>query len=171
MVRKSMKAVRLCSVVCALALLMAMPLRASAYTVYTEGNMSSTYTEIFRDIVESSGSLQDHLCFRSGQYEYILLIGDFDYSDGVFAAEDATEYKITTNNGYSSSYQYSVSEVRSVQLVPGGTLIYSNLGDYPSLSDPNAGYWFAFLVLVMVCIIQGLVRPIFSFTYRRRGGA
>lgn len=168
MVRKSVKIGRLLSVVCALALLMATPLRASAYTVYTDGNMSSTYTEIFRDIVESSAPLQDHLCFRSGQYEYVLLIGDFEYTDGVFTADEATEYKITTNTGYSSSYQYAVGDVRSVNLVPGSTLVYSNLGDYPSLNSPESGFWYALLVLVMVGIIQGLVRPIFGFTYRGR---
>lgn len=167
MVRKSVRAVRLWSVVCALALIMALPLRASAYTVYTDGNMSSTYTEIFRDVVKSF-PLQDHLCFRSGQYEYVLLIGDFEYVDGVFTADEAKEYKITTNSGYASSYQYSVGGVGSVNLEPGTTLVYSNLGEYPSLADSGVGFWYALLVLIMVGIIQGLIRPIFSYTYRGR---
>jgi len=166
MVRKSVK---VWMVICTLALMLAAPVRASAYTVY-DGNISSTYTSIFRDLLSKRGINDDYVMFRSDQYEYVLLIGDLTYADGAFTGEKATEYKIVTNTGYNSSYTYDVTEVRSVNLAPGSALIYSNLGDYPELQDPDDYFMFAQLLLMWIVVIMWLVRSIFEFTYKRGGG-
>lgn len=156
-------------VLCALALLLAAPVRASAYTIY-DGNISSTYTTFFRDMLNHRGINDDYLCFRSGQYEYVLLIGDLEYSDGTFTGEKAAEYKITTNNGYNNnSYNYEVTTVRSINLVPGTALLYSNLGNYPELVDPDYYFTFAQLLLIWIVVIMWLIRSIFQFCLRMGG--
>ena len=164
MVRKSVK---VWVVICTLALILAAPVRASAYTVY-DGNISSTYTAIFRDLLSKNGINDDYLFFRSGQYDYVLLIGDLEYADGVFTGEEAKEYKIVTNTNYNSSYEYTVSDVRSVNLVPGSSLLYSNLGDYPDLIGLDQYFSFAQLVMIVICICMYLLRSIFAWTYQRR---
>lgn len=166
MVRKSMNG---WMVICALALILAAPVRASAYTIY-DGNISSTYTSIFRDLLSKKGINEDYLCFRSGQYEYVMLIGDLTYEDGSFSGDKGTEYKITTNTGYNSSYEYEVTSVRSIRLDPGSALLYSNLGDYPELLDADDYYMFAQLLLIWISIIMMLVHRIFEYTYKRGGG-
>lgn len=166
MVRKSL---RVWMVICTLALILAAPVRASAYTVY-DGNISSTYTTIYRDLLSKKGINDDYLFFRSDQYEYVMLIGDLAYSNGTFTAEKATEYKITTNSGYNSNYTYEVTDVRSVNLVPGTALLYSNLGDYPELQDPDDYFMFALLLLIWIVIIMWLARSIFEYSYKRSGG-
>lgn len=166
MVRKSVK---VWMVICTLALILAAPVRASAYTIY-DGNLSSTYTSIFRDLLSKKGINDDYLCFRSDQYEYVMLIGDLTYENGSFTGEKATEYKITSNTGYNSSYSYEVTQVRSIRLDPGSALLYSNLGEYPELQDPDDYFMFAQLLLIWVSIIMMLVHRIFEFTYKRGDG-
>lgn len=166
MVRRAIRV--LCSV-CALAAMLAMPAAASAYTVYQEGNISSTYTTIFRDLMPKRKIQEDYIFFRSGAYEYVMLVGELEYQDGVFWGDAATEYRIMTNNGYNNDYEYSVREVSDVSLVPGSSLIYSNLGQYPELQDQQDYLLFAqvFILFLYLCLI--LLAPVMRFPLRNRG--
>ena len=156
---------------CVAALLIAgmlvQPASAASYTAY-DGTISSTYTTLFRDIVGQVGVLDNYVFFRSGQYEYILVAGDLTYEQDIFTAETATEYKIITNNQYTSQYIYSVTEITDFNFAPGTTLIYSNLGSFPDLVDRGEFYSFATLVLALIALCMFLIRSIFSFTWRRR---
>lgn len=166
MVRRAMRV--LCAV-CALAVLLAVPATASAYSVYTEGNISSSYTTIFRDLIGQKQISDDYLFFRSGQYEYVLLIGDLEYQDGVFLGDAATEYKIVTATGYSSDYTYTVQEVTDVSLVPGTSLVYSNLGQYPELQEPTDYLLFSQVLLMFIYLCLILLAPVMRFPLRNRG--
>lgn len=164
MVRK----IRALLVVAALAAMLAVPAAASAYTVYDEGNISSTYTTIFRDLMPRKGINDDYLFFRSGQYEYVMLVGELEYQDGVFLGDAATEYRIVTSNGYNTDYSYTVQEVTDVFLVPLDSLVYSNLGHYPELQEQRDYLLFAqvFLLFVYLCLI--LLAPVMRFPLRNR---
>lgn len=166
MVRKSM---RLAAVVCVLAVLLALPTTASAasYTAY-DGNISTTYITIFRDLVGKIAPFEDYVFFRAGQYEYMLVAGELEYSAGSFSAPACTVYRIVTESAYSSTYSFFQTEETDFALDPGNGLVYSNLGAYPDLIDRTAFYSFASLVLLLVCVFLYLIRSIFSFTLRRR---
>lgn len=167
MVRRSVSFVCL---VCALAVIVAMPLTASAtsYDVYTEGNISTSYAAIFENIVGKVALFSDYVFFRTSQYDYILLVGDLTFENGTFSAETATEYRICFNSGYNSTYTFNEAIVENASVTPGGTLVYSNLGSYPDLIDRGAFYQFAILVLLLICVFMYLIRSIFTFTLRRR---
>lgn len=160
---------RLLVVCCTLAAMLAMPASASAYAVYDEGNISSTYITIFRDLMPKRKIQDDYIFFRSGQYEYVMLVGELEYQDGVFWGDAATEYRILTNNGYNTDYDYTVRDVSDVSLVPGTSLIYSNLGQYPELQDQQDYLLFAqvFILFLYLCLI--LLAPVMRFPLRNRG--
>ena len=94
-------------------LLVATPSRAYAYDIYDSGNISNTYTEIFKDIIEGLPSNDDYVYFRSGQYTYTLLVGDFEYNNKKFTGEEYTDYTITTNN-LIIIYYYSLQLISQV---------------------------------------------------------
>ncbi len=145
---------------------------ASAVFVY-EGTISSTYTSIAEDINISAGD--DYVFFRSGQYVYTLVTGEFSYTDGVFILSDNGKvYTITqvTGSGYSSSYySYSVSDVTSYTVETNGILVYSNLGGYPSLNNNSDVYSFITMLVVIVIALCAFIRPLFNFVMRNRKGS
>lgn len=146
---------------------------ASATSVY-EGTISSTYTTIAEQINISPGD--DYVFFRSDQYVYILVSGEFDFTDGVFTLSDSggKVYTITqvTGSGYSSSYySYSVSDVTTYTVETNGILVYSNLGGYPSLNNNSDVYSFITMFVVIVVALCALIRPLFNFVMRNRKGS
>lgn len=154
-------------VICTLAALAAVPLGASAATVY-DGNISTTYITIFRDIVGKIDLKDDYVFFRSGQYEYSLIAGDLTFDGSTFNADEATQYVIVTNSSYNSSYEYSTGAIRSWSLTPGTALIYSSLGHYPTLVERGDQYELSTLFMLGVILCVLIIRPIFSFTLRER---
>lgn len=163
MVRRSL----ICCI--ALALLLAVPAQASAaaYDVY-DGNISSTYTAIFSSVAAKVSMFDDYVFFRSTQYDYILLVGDFTYESGTFSADEATEYRIYTDSTIGSYYHYTQASVEAVSLTPDTRIVYSNLGPFPDLVDRSTFYDFSILTLLLIFLCMSLIRSIFSFTYRGR---
>ena len=154
--------------VAAVAVLLSMTVSASAATIY-DGNISSTYTTIFKDIAQKEVQFNEsYVYYRSGQYEYSLVVGKLDFSNGKFtSSEEVRIYKITTDqNTYNSSYEYTVSTENSFSLAVDKQLIYSNLGNFPDLIERTNYYEMATLILLFVGVLLYLLRSIFSFNTR-----
>lgn len=165
MVRCSLKCFALALM---LAVIVAQPLTASAVSPY-EGNISTTYITIFRDIATKIPLNADYVFFRSGQYDYTMVVGDFDDTgNAITSGSEVTIYTISTNSGYNSIYDYSVSIQTGYTITPGSALIYSNLGNYPDLIERNDNYALATLLLLLVGICCYLCRSIFGFCLRFR---
>lgn len=164
MVRKSFITMLICCL-----LIAAATVTANAQSVY-EGTISSTYTEIAEKINISVSD--DYVFFRSGQYTYTLVCGDFEYSAGNFNLSGSGKmYTITQVNGtgYSASYySYAVSDVDSYTIETGGKLVYSNLAGYPTLNNGSDVYMLCCLVLLSVLCLCFFIRPLFKFTMRNR---
>lgn len=141
-----------------------------AYSIYTEGNLSSTYTTIFEDVVSGISPSKNYVYYRSGQYEYTLAVGDnMKLVDGiVYSTENTDLYIITTASGYNSNYTYSISSVPDFQLSLGDSLVYSNLGDYPLLEERGVLYEYLQTYIIIIFALCCFVRSIFAFTYRLR---
>lgn len=151
-----------------LALVMAMPSRASAAEPY-EGNISTTYITIFRDIATNLGLDDDYVFYRSGQYEYQMVVGQLDYTGSLISADGSVKiYRITTNSGYSSDYVYTITTANSFSLTPGNALIYTNLGEYPDLIERSVDFEFATLALLFIGLCCYLLRSILGFCLRRK---
>ena len=139
-----------------------------AYTVY-EGSFSSTYVTYFRDILAKCSYSDDYVAFRSGQYDYIMVVGDIEYKNGRFTSTDTLDlYKFSTNSSYNSNYYLTVSTENNFSLDSNDYIVYSNLGYFPSLSERGEILNYAtFFAIICLCVCS-LIRPIFKFNLRSR---
>lgn len=152
----------------------AMPLQAQAnsYSPYNDGNIGTTQLQYFRDIISNLSINDSYIAARTGRYEYKLFAGDIKYSNGQFAGSQQgsviTVYTINTDTNNYGSYTYSVSTDTNFTFNASNYLVYSNLGDYPSLEERSVIYEFSSLVILAVIALCALLRPLFSFVYRTR---
>lgn len=164
------KMTRILAVACALCCLAALPLAASAATVY-EGNISTTYITIFRDIASKLPITSDYVFFRSSQYDYTLVAGDLTYNGSMFSGEDLTQYILKTNSNYNSTYEYGTAQIDTFSLAPGSALVYSNLGSYPDLYDRSDYTLVGIFFAIALCFVCYLLRSIFAFNLRLGGSS
>ena len=159
MVRKIIAAVAIAIVLAATAA----PAAAQAASVY-QGTISTTYLTMFRDVVSSLPVTDDYVLFRSGESTYTLVAGDLDYSGTFTLNGEGKQYDITSvsGSGYSNSYYgYSVGSITSFTLTPGNYLVYSNLGDYPTLEERGVQYEFTTLFVLSVGCLAAFIHNIF----------
>lgn len=157
---------KLCLLGCALAVVLAKPItaRAASYTPF-DGSISSTYTQVFRDLAHKLNPFDDYVFFRVGEFEYMLIAGELEYDGVRFTGESCTVYKIAADSGVTA---YNQEEITDFSLDPGISLVYSDLGPFPDLIDGSQRYTFAVMLLGMVALCMVLIRSIFGFTMRRR---
>lgn len=162
---------RLIGLMAAFVLLIASSTTTHAATVYEEGNISSSITTIFGDVMSKVSPFDDYVFFRSGQYEYTMYVGDFTLSGTTFVpSSDVEVYLLSTgSSGYNSVYNYGYTLESGFTLDVGSNLVYSNLGTYPDLIE-RGDYLDTFtLILVSCAVFMYLVRSIFGFCLRFRG--
>ena len=135
-----------------------------ADSVYDEGNLSNTYVTYFADVINSLNPNIDYVIYRSGQYEYSLVTGNLEFNNKTFTSDESvTIYKITTNSGYNSSYQYSISEVTNFNLSCDNALVYSNLGQYPNIQERGSYYEEVIIILLSVIMLFNIIWKIFRY--------
>lgn len=162
------------SIICAALIIWACPCSALADSVY-QGTISTTYSTMFRDVVSSLPAKDDYVFFRSGDQVYTLVAGDLEYKNGSFSLNGTGKKYVITNvsgsgAGYSSYYSYQVTSTNNFTLSPGNYLIYSNLGDYPTLEERGVQYEFSTMFLICVIAIVGVIRPLYKYCLRDRRG-
>lgn len=151
MVRKEIRFV-IFAVCIALAMGSAVPIRASAATVTPyDGTISTTYITIFRDFIAKKSFTDNYVFLRSGQYEYKMYVGEFVYENQVLTAQGSCyAYILNVNSSYNSSYTFSQAREDNVVVDPGSTLIYSDLGPWPTLQESDEYWLFAIFLLFMI---------------------
>lgn len=163
-----LKILSACLAVAAL-LLAASATQAHALSVYEDGGIGSTYTTYFEDVLDGYFLPQDYVYFRSGQYQYTLVVGDLEYENLTFTGSMYDYYTITTSNNYGSGYLSLIhSTGTDLNLDVSDHLVYSNLGYYPSFYDRGEYYGLAVALILLVFGCCCLLRPLFGFTYRIR---
>lgn len=137
-----------------------------------DGTISTTYLTIFRDVVSNLGIFDDYVFYRSGQYEYALIAGDLNY-DGtrIRLSGSGTQYVLTYQSNYGSDnyYHWEVSDISSFSLTMGDYLVYSNLGNYPTLEGRETIYAFGTFFTLCVLGLCALLRSCFGYVLRSRG--
>lgn len=158
MVRKvTIMAVCLCLLFC-----VSRSAQATAYTPY-DGSISSTYITYFKDIVSGIGFNENYVALRTGQYEYVLFVGQFTYENGVYTLQDTgTAYTISNEGNYNTYQTYSVNEVTDVTVTPQDKIIYSDLGQYPQLIDRGSKYEMLNTYLLVGFMLIFFILRIFS---------
>lgn len=137
--------------------------QAATHTVYENGSMSSTYVNYFKDIVSGIGFNDNYVAFRSGQYEYTMIVGDIEFNNGEFILNDTGKAFTFSANGssYNSQYTYDVAEITSFSLLPSNSILYSDVGEYPQLVERGAKYEMLTAVLLCIAFVSILIQRIF----------
>lgn len=138
----------------------------ATYTQY-RGSYNNSYSSASNTVLNNKIPLfDDYIQFRSGDEQYVLIVGDTE--DG-YNFTDATVYTV---NGASGNYTFDVTEEATTKAVV--TNDYYTYGSYTfpyynnyqrnqALCDSIFG--FAFTGGVAICVILALLRRLFS---RRR---
>lgn len=146
------------------ALCVSMATQAQAYTAY-DGTPSTTYIEYFRDVLAKFPASADYVAFRSGQYEYILAVGELDENGNVIRAVGEVDICVISTNGsnYSNSYSIGFRKETGFTLTAGDEIIYTNLGLYPSLVERNEVINYATLFVLCACAVACVLRGVFGW--------
>lgn len=134
------------------------PLIVQQYSVGTQN------LEIFDRIAAKLPLGVDYVYFRDSQYLYSFVYGDLSYSGSSFSGRNVTRINYNTYAGSSQQPTFTVSNVGSFNLPVSNWLVYSNLGNYPSLGGAQGGYRYtvltqAFMLLfTMFYVLWGFAR-------------
>lgn len=136
--------------------------QAASYTPY-DGNPSNTYIQYYKDILAGLPITENYVVFRSGQYEYKMIVGDIVQNNGLFTSETECEVYTfsqydTTYNGY---YTYSTSTIDSFVLDSENKIVYSDCGGYPELEERGAKYEVLTTILIVAICVGYVCRNIF----------
>ena len=141
--------------VCLLALCCALctTTQAATHSVYDNGSMSNTYVTYFKDIVSGIGFNENYVAFRSGQYSYVMVVGQLDLDGNTVKLIDHGKiYEFSTDGtGYNSYYKYYVNDITNFSVDLSNDIIYTDLGDYPELIERGDKY--EILSVLLLCII------------------
>lgn len=173
MVWKRLKSLSLCvCFVLILCVALTGQAQASSYTPYTAGNIGSTQLIIFRDIVSQLPINDNYVAVRTGQYEYKLFAGAIKVEGSDFTADTNETIKVytidTNSSSYNSTYVYTVNTEQDFNLSASNYLVYSNIGDFPSLEERGVIYAFTSVIILCVIGLCMLIRPLFAFVLRYR---
>lgn len=143
---------------------------ANAASIY-DGSISSTYVDYASRVPISLG--HEYVFFRDSQYGYTLVSGDLSYSNGVFTlAGEGKQYNFdaVTGSSYGSVtyYTYSTSDITNFTLNTNNRLVYSSLGDFPTLHERGIMYEEVTLFILCVGFVCYIVRSLFAFVLRFR---
>lgn len=99
-----------------------------------DGTISATYVDLGRDCLWGLHWFDNYVFWRSGQYQYTFAYGDISFSDGRFSSSSCSILTINAPTSYSGALTVESSS-DSLSLNTNGRLVYSDLGDFPSLDS------------------------------------
>ena len=152
--------------ICTLAVVPALPATASAaeFTPY-DGMVQESVMDTAERIAVNRGLNQDYVFFRSSAETYLIVIGDLTYDTSITGTDCIVWQIVATDAGYDIG-QLTFPEF---SLNPHGRLIYSNLGEFPSVTPLTDILLTTLAILVAILIFMYIISGIFSFTMRCRG--
>lgn len=129
------------------------------YPTYEDGYPAEQYVEWASRYLNKVRLGQSYVFARTGQYQYIMAIGDIDSS----FTGSATVYVLNlARSGY--DYSYVVYEDSSFSLIRGTSLVYSSYDGYPSLPgyDRSVDLYVISAVVIFALLGVWLARLVFS---------
>ena len=132
-------------------------------------NLGTTNLTIFEGVVEKVPFGHHYVYWRDGEYRYCLAVGPLTVSGTTFSsAEPVTVY--TYERHYSSGdsyYTWSVSTDNVFSLSCGSRLVYSDIGDYPTIAGKEVSRYDAVTAycavgVVLFALFDRLRRSCFS---------
>jgi hypothetical protein len=141
--------------------------QAASYDVY-DGSPSNTYIQYYRDLLGSISITDNYVVFRSGQYDYKMVVGEIVHNNGLFTSDKPCKvYSFTqTENGYNGYYTYNTSSIDSFVLDSENKIVYSDLGEYPQLEERGARYEILTTILIVAICVGFVCRSVFRYRPR-----
>ena len=142
---------------------------AALSAAVSDYNLGTTNLTIFEGVVEKVPFGHHYVYWRDSEYRYCLAVGPLTVSGTTFSsAEPVTVY--TYERHYSSGdsyYTWSVSTDNGFSLSCGSRLVYSDIGDYPSISGKEVSKYDAVTAycavgVVLFALFDRLRRSCFS---------
>ena len=119
------------------------------YPTYEDGYPAEQYVEWASCYLNKISPGENYVFARTGQYQYIMAVGDFNDSFN----GSATVYILNlARSGY--DYSYVTLEDSNFSLNVGSTLVYSSFDGWPSLPGYNRS---ADLLVVSAVVILGII--------------
>lgn len=127
------------------------------------GSISSTNIQIARDLMSKVDFGEDYVFYRSGQYSYQFVVGkDIEYSNGKFSSINEVElYDYVTSSGYNADYTWTLSTSNNFTLNTNNQIVYSNLGEFPTLEERGSTYEILQTLLIVIIALCVFIRGIF----------
>lgn len=128
---------------------------ASLNAVVSDSNLGTTNLTIFEGVVEKVPFGHHYVYWRDGEYRYCLAVGPLTVSGTTFSsAEPVTVYTYERiYSGGESHYEWSVSTDNVFSLSCGSRLVYSDIGDYPSIAGKEVSRYDAVTAYCAVGVV------------------
>lgn len=128
---------------------------AALSAAVSDYNLGTTNLTIFEGVVEKVPFGDHYVYWRDSEYRYCLAVGPLSASGSTFSsAEPVTVY--TYERHYSSGdsyYSWSVSTDNAFSLSCGNRLVYSDIGNYPSIAGKEVSKYDAVTAYCAVGVV------------------
>lgn len=142
---------------------------AALSAVSNDYNLGTTNLTIFEGVVEKVPFGHHYVYWRDSEYRYCLAVGPLTVSGTTFSsAEPVTVYAYERiYSGGDSHYEWSVSTDNVFSLSCGSRLVYSDIGDYPTIAGKEVSKYDAVTAycavgVVLFALFDRLRRSCFS---------
>lgn len=118
-------------------------------------NLGTTNLTIFEGVVEKVPFGHHYVYWRDSEYRYCLAVGPLTVSGTTFSsAEPVTVYTYERiYSGGDSHYEWSVSTDNVFSLSCGSRLVYSDIGDYPTIAGKEVSRYDAVTAYCAVGVV------------------
>ena len=123
--------------------------------VVSDYNLGTSNLTIFEGVVEKVPFGQHYVYWRDSEYRYCLAVGPLTVSGTTFSsAEPVTVYTYERIYfGGDSHYEWSVSTDNAFTLSCGNRLVYSDIGNYPSIAGKEVSRYDAVTAYCAVGVV------------------
>lgn len=128
---------------------------AALSAVVSDFNLGTTNLAIFEGVVEKVPFGQHYVYWRDSEYRYCFAVGPLTVSGTTFSSVDpVTVYTYERiYSGGDSHYQWSVSTDNVFSLACGNRLVYSDIGDYPTIAGKEVSKYDAVTAYCAVGVV------------------
>ena len=128
---------------------------AALSAVVSDYNLGTTNLTIFEGVVEKVPFGHHYVYWRDSEYRYCLAVGPLTVSGTTFSSsEPVTVYTYERiYSGGDSHYEWSVSTDNVFSLSCGSRLVYSDIGDYPTIAGKEVSRYDAVTAYCAVGVV------------------
>lgn len=128
---------------------------AALSAAVSDYNLGTTNLTIFEGVVEKVPFGQHYVYWRDSEYRYCLAVGPLTVSGTTFSSSEPVtvysyERRYTSGDSY---YSWSVSTDNVFSLSCGSRLVYSDIGDYPSIAGKEVSRYDAVTAYCAVGVV------------------